>query len=186
MSLTPILPPPPTGEPAGSLAWEQWYIIFKQIYGTGGLIPWSIINFAGSLITDIQGGVLAVVRGGTGVQTSTGTVNTVLSNYPTFNATTSLADMGFVGVSDDPTVATEGDLYYNTLLHAFIYFNGINWVAMGSGSGVQKAIPVLTLNSIVPAESLITVLGAINIYTSTTSLSLDSEIPGISVIATSP
>ena len=51
MALT--LPPPPIGEPPGSLAWQQWYLALTALYGTTGAIPWATIDTAGSEITDI-------------------------------------------------------------------------------------------------------------------------------------
>ena len=48
-----VLPPPPIGEPPGSLAWQQWYLALTALYGTTGAIPWATIDTAGSNITDI-------------------------------------------------------------------------------------------------------------------------------------
>lgn len=45
--------PPPIGEPQGSFAWEQWYMSLSNLYQTTGAIPWSVIDFTGSNITDI-------------------------------------------------------------------------------------------------------------------------------------
>ena len=51
MALT--LPPPPIGEPPGSLAWQQWYLALTALYGESGAIAWSAVDTAGSNITDI-------------------------------------------------------------------------------------------------------------------------------------
>lgn len=48
------LPPPPIGEPPESLAWQQWYLQLANILGSsGGTIPWNLIDFTGSNITDL-------------------------------------------------------------------------------------------------------------------------------------
>lgn len=48
-----VLPPPPIGEPAGSFAWQQWYLALSQIYSGTGTIPWALVDTAGSNLTDI-------------------------------------------------------------------------------------------------------------------------------------
>jgi hypothetical protein len=47
-------------------------------------------------------------------------------------------------------------------------------------------VPIIVLDPFVTGISVGTNLGAVNIYTSTTTLTLDSEMPGISVSAHSP
>lgn len=47
------LPPPPINDKPGSFAWLEWYRQLRNYVSTSGSVPWYIINFAGSNITDI-------------------------------------------------------------------------------------------------------------------------------------
>ena len=47
------LPPPPANDPPGSYAWVEWYRLLRQYISTASSIPWSVILFAGSRLTDI-------------------------------------------------------------------------------------------------------------------------------------
>jgi hypothetical protein len=47
------LPPPPLNDKPGSFAWLEWYRKLRDYISTSGSVPWYIINFAGSNITDI-------------------------------------------------------------------------------------------------------------------------------------
>jgi hypothetical protein len=47
------LPPPPSNDPPGSFAWVEWYRLLRNYISTASSIPWSVIQFAGSNITDI-------------------------------------------------------------------------------------------------------------------------------------
>lgn len=47
------LPPPPINDTPGSFAWLEWYRQLRNYISTTGSVPWTIINFAGSNITDI-------------------------------------------------------------------------------------------------------------------------------------
>lgn len=47
------LPPPPANDPPGSYAWVEWYRLLRQYISTASSIPWSVIQFAGSRLTDI-------------------------------------------------------------------------------------------------------------------------------------
>lgn len=47
------LPPPPVNDKPGSFAWLEWYRQLRNYVSTSGSVPWFIINFAGSNITDI-------------------------------------------------------------------------------------------------------------------------------------
>ena len=49
----PILPPPPVNDQPGSFTWMEWYRQLRNYVSTSGSVPWYIINFAGSNITDI-------------------------------------------------------------------------------------------------------------------------------------
>jgi hypothetical protein len=47
------LPPPPANDPPGSYAWVEWYRLLRKYISTASSIPWAVILFAGSNITDI-------------------------------------------------------------------------------------------------------------------------------------
>lgn len=47
------LPPPPVNDQPGSFVWLEWYRQLRNYVSTSGSVPWYIINFAGSNITDI-------------------------------------------------------------------------------------------------------------------------------------
>jgi hypothetical protein len=47
------LPPPPIQDKPGSFTWLEWYRQLREYVSTSGSVPWYIINFAGSNITDI-------------------------------------------------------------------------------------------------------------------------------------
>jgi len=47
------LPPPPVNDAPGSFTWLEWYRQLRNYVSTSGSVPWYIINFSGSNITDI-------------------------------------------------------------------------------------------------------------------------------------
>ncbi len=47
------LPPPPINDKPGSFTWLEWYRQLRNYVSTTGSVPWYIINFSGSNITDI-------------------------------------------------------------------------------------------------------------------------------------
>ncbi len=47
------LPPPPINDRPGSFTWLEWYRQLRAYVSTSGSVPWYIINFSGSNITDI-------------------------------------------------------------------------------------------------------------------------------------
>jgi hypothetical protein len=51
--MTTGLPPPPINDAPGSFTWLEWYRQLRNYVSTSGSVPWYIINFAGSNITDI-------------------------------------------------------------------------------------------------------------------------------------
>jgi len=62
------LPPPPINDKPGSFTWLEWYRQLRNYVSTSGSVPWYIINFAGSNITDISlrdHGNLQGLQGGT-------------------------------------------------------------------------------------------------------------------------
>lgn len=50
---TNTLPPPPINDKPGSFTWLEWYRQLRNYVSTSGSVPWYILNFAGSSITDI-------------------------------------------------------------------------------------------------------------------------------------
>jgi len=48
------LPPPPLQDPQGSFGWLEWYRQLRDYISTASSIPWNIIHFAGSKLTDLQ------------------------------------------------------------------------------------------------------------------------------------
>ena len=47
------LPPPPVNDQPGSFAWLEWYRQLRNYVSTSGSVPWYIINFSGSNLTDL-------------------------------------------------------------------------------------------------------------------------------------
>ena len=68
----PILPPPPVNDQPGSFTWLEWYRQLRNYVSTSGSVPWYIINFAGSNITDIaardHGNLQGLQGGATGAR----------------------------------------------------------------------------------------------------------------------
>lgn len=65
------LPPPPVNDQPGSFAWLEWYRQLRNYVSTSGSVPWYIINFSGSNITDIANrshGNLQSLQGGSAGQ----------------------------------------------------------------------------------------------------------------------
>ena len=62
------LPPPPIQDKPGSYTWLEWYRQLRAYVSTSGSVPWYIINFAGSTLTDIAirlHNTLQGIQGGT-------------------------------------------------------------------------------------------------------------------------
>jgi len=47
------LPPPPIQDPSGSFAWLDWFRQLRTYISQTGSVPWSVVNKAGSNISDI-------------------------------------------------------------------------------------------------------------------------------------
>ena len=64
------LPPPPVTDQPGSFTWLEWQRQLRNYVSTSGSVPWYIINFAGSNITDIaardHGNLQGLQGGGAG------------------------------------------------------------------------------------------------------------------------
>ena len=64
-----ILPPPPTKSPDGSFAWLDWYRKLREYVTVVGSVPWSVIDFTNSHLSDILDrphNVLQSMQGGGG------------------------------------------------------------------------------------------------------------------------
>ena len=48
-----LLPPPPVNDAPGSFTWLEWYRRLRNYITQNGSVPWNIIDFAGSNITDL-------------------------------------------------------------------------------------------------------------------------------------
>jgi hypothetical protein len=48
-----VLPPPPINDQPGSFVWMEWYRQLRNYISQSGSVPWSVIDFSGSNITDI-------------------------------------------------------------------------------------------------------------------------------------
>lgn len=63
----PTLPPPPTSDQTGSYAWLEWFRQLRNYIATVGSVPWNIIDFTGSTISDIANrahNLLQSIQGG--------------------------------------------------------------------------------------------------------------------------
>lgn len=61
------LPPPPINDKPGSFTWMEWYRQLRNYVSTSGSVPWYILNFSGSSITDIASrdhNALQAIQGG--------------------------------------------------------------------------------------------------------------------------
>ena len=125
MALT--LPPPPIGEPPGSLAWQQWYLALTALYSETGAIPWAVIDTAGSNLTDIatrthvslqslQGGTAAEYYHLTSAQHGLAEKVLVTKLRPTDEDGTAQTVTGFYGGSGAPNNAngSNGDFYFRS------------------------------------------------------------------------
>jgi len=62
------LPPPPINDSPGSFTWLEWYRQLRSYISTSGSVPWYVVDFAGSNITDIairEHNTLQSLQGGT-------------------------------------------------------------------------------------------------------------------------
>lgn len=114
------LPPPPTNDQTGSYAWLEWFRQLRAYITVTGSVPWSIINFAGSNITDIAARShqsLQSLQGGTTGQyyhltsseyTGTGTGVFVRKDTPKFSSNIVLPKTTGVGIKIDESTPTFG------------------------------------------------------------------------------
>jgi hypothetical protein len=98
------LPPPPTSDAQGSYSWLEWFRQLRNYITVTGSVPWGIINFAGSNITDIISRShqnLQALQGGTSGEYYHLTANQAskLTTFPTvgvYNGTATRTQSGIV------------------------------------------------------------------------------------------
>ena len=89
------LPPPPIQDKPGSYTWLEWYRQLRAYVSTSGSVPWYVINFAGSTLTDIAirlHNTLQGIQGGSAGERYhlTAAQHTALGVSPTHNSLTSI------------------------------------------------------------------------------------------------
>ena len=90
------LPPPPIQDKPGTFTWLEWYRQLREYVSTSGSVPWYVINFAGSNITDIalrDHDHLQNVQGGTAGEHNHLT-NAELSKLQTYDHNTTSGKQG--------------------------------------------------------------------------------------------
>jgi len=112
------LPPPPVNDAPGSFTWLEWYRQLRNYVSTSGSVPWYIINFSGSNITDIAArshNQLQTLQGGSGSEryhlsqlTYTETTNRELTDLKVGDVTggnyTDIATDGYISFVGDASV----------------------------------------------------------------------------------
>lgn len=48
-----VLPPPPINDPTNSFIWMEWYRQLRAYISQSGSVPWNVLDFSGSNISDI-------------------------------------------------------------------------------------------------------------------------------------
>jgi len=107
------LPPPPITDPSGSFAWLDWYNQLTNYLNVTGNVPWSVVNKAGSNLSDLQNRDHAMLNSiaGTGVyhlsQTEQGRVTaTVVVNQLAGAPTATQIPAGYWAIYKDTTGGT--------------------------------------------------------------------------------
>ncbi len=101
------LAPPPVQDSPGSFAWLEWYRQLRNYITQSGSVPWNIINFAGSNITDIISRShqnLQALQGGTTSQY----YHLTQSKHGEVNNNLNLAGTSGTGLKVDLTTPTFG------------------------------------------------------------------------------
>lgn len=101
------LPPPPTNDQTGSYAWLEWFRQLRNYISTVGSVPWNIINFTGSAISDIANRshqLLQSLQGGTTGQY----YHLTQSKHGEVNSNLNLAGTSGTGIKIDLTTPTFG------------------------------------------------------------------------------
>ena len=133
-----ILPPPPVNDQMGSFSWLEWYRQLRNYVATSGSVPWYIINFAGSNITDIASRShqqLQQLQGGTSGEMyhMTGLQHSAMSNSLELLCTTSSVTL--------PTTATLFNPTYTTVRAAGItYDSGTGEITFVNGGSYSMTV----------------------------------------------
>lgn len=102
--MTTSLPPPPVQDAQGSYSWLEWFRQLRNYITVTASVPWNIINFSGSKLSDIVSRshqTLQSLQGGTSGEYYHLTSNdyTKLTTYPTvgiYNGTSTRTQSGIV------------------------------------------------------------------------------------------
>jgi len=152
------LPPPPINDAPGSFTWLEWYRQLRNYVSTSGSVPWYIINFAGSNITDIatrlhnqlqglQGGTAgefyhltaaqyaALGGGGSGTVTSIATTSPILGGTITTTGTISHST-----ADGDLHVPATGTTNNGKVLTAGATAGSLSWQTPSSGGTTEAFI----------------------------------------------
>ncbi len=109
------LPPPPINDQPGSFTWLEWYRQLRNYISTSGSVPWYIINFTGSNLTDLatrEHQALQGVQGGTAGE----------KYHLTLAQHTDLTD------------GNDSTLHYHATDRDSANFTGTNWTDLVDGS----------------------------------------------------
>lgn len=147
---TTTLPPPPVNDKPGSFAWLEWYRQLRAYVSTSGSVPWYIINFAGSNITDIalrDHNQLQGVQGGTTGQKFHLTQDqySAISNSLELLDTTTTQTLPLVPtVFKPPTTVLSSGITYNSSTGEIVFNNGGSYsftlMLNANPSGASKTV----------------------------------------------
>jgi hypothetical protein len=198
------LPPPPLQDPQGSFGWLEWYRQLRDYISTASSIPWNIIQFAGSKLTDIaqrRHNDLQDIQGGTVSEryhltssevTSIGSITApVAANYvlsgpttgaaavPTFRA---LVSSDIPSLSYAPQTSGTSILYGNgsggfssVLIGANLTFVGGTLAGTGGGGG--GGITISTYNISTTPHNETATANIVNLLCDTTTTSITVNLP---------
>ncbi len=118
------LPPPPINDAPGSFTWLEWYRQLRNYVSTSGSVPWYIINFAGSNITDIA------LRDHANLQSVQGGASGEYYHLTQENYDAIVADNSVITQATNTTMTTSYGTYVAT------------------ASGITLTLPVCDMNTI--------------------------------------
>lgn len=124
------LPPPPINDKPGSFTWLEWYRQLRNYVSTTGSVPWYIINFSGSNLTDIATRLhdnLQGLQGGISGQHYHITQDqhgSISNNIEVMDTTATQTLPTTPTVIKPPTVVTSNGISYNPTTGEFTILNG--------------------------------------------------------------